>query len=203
MKKIAQYPESDVVVVEMTTAEYIKYYDIDKPEEPDSLFFYDVPHVPQNGPTADARRNDRGAACSAMIIQWETGRDVTVDELAVRYQQEPNKYMSFSDISTMLRDYGVGSEKAEGFRPDDVVDYIMNDGPCILLVKYPHLTQKCIQYNGSRFVVAYGYDGEHKEVLYHDPLCKTGGQRIKLGELDKAMSLFTGGNRPYQGLLVL
>jgi ABC-type bacteriocin/lantibiotic exporter with double-glycine peptidase domain len=159
-----------------------------------------VPHKAQVGATANARRNDCGAACVSMVLE-AVGNPATVDAIAVKYQTAANRYMTFTELMMALRDHGVGNRYARPLPVADIAAEIARGNPVIALVKYPKMPRQFANFTGSHFVVVYGVrDGEF---LYHDPLAD--GQQvlvISADELDRAMSEFDHmENLPKQGLI--
>ena len=159
-----------------------------------------VPHKAQVGATANARRNDCGAACVAMVLE-AVGNPATVDAIAVKYQTAANRYMTFTELMMALRDHGVGNRYARPLPVADIAAEIARGNPVIALVKYPKLPRQFANFTGSHFVVVYGVrDGEF---LYHDPLAD--GQQVLVilaDELGRAMSEFDHmENLPKQGLI--
>jgi hypothetical protein len=160
-----------------------------------------VPHLSQYGSGADARSNDCGAACVAMVARLAGGTP-TVDEVALAYQSPPNSYMSFTQIDAALNGYGMDGTYARPFLPQDADNGIEYGLPSICLVWYQALPQKFSTFNGAHFIAVYGTDGTNS-LLYRDPLAPDGRElAITFAQLSAAMSAVTqGGQLANQGMV--
>jgi len=157
-----------------------------------------IPHMAQYGGGADARSNDCGAACCAMIINGETDNDPTVDEIALTYQNPPNSYMSFNQLDQALNGYDMDGTHKRPSYAQHMSDEVMNGKASIGLVWYQALPETFSNFNGSHFVVVYGTDGE--SLYYHDPLCPDSRTTtISFANMDEALRRVNeGGNSSYQ-----
>lgn len=160
-----------------------------------------IPFLSQNGPGADERRNDCGAACCAMIIRGLTEQTPTVDEIAIAYQPQPNYYMAVTDLLAALRGYGVPANYRRPLYASDIEWNIRLGKPTIALVKYSKLPIQATPFTGSHFIVCYGL--EDGRILYHDPLfLHDTGTIISKDDLNLAMSGFEPGENMYfQGII--
>ena len=136
-----------------------------------------------------------------MVVQGLTNGTPTVDDVAIRFQSAPNKYMFIGELMIALRSYGVTAEYKRPLYVRDIVQMIEAGQPVIALVKYTLLPFQFSTFAGSHFVVVYGVVGD--SLLYRDPLASNGNRlMITSSELDEAMSGFDAGeNLPHQGIV--
>lgn len=162
-----------------------------------------IPHFSQRGPGADARRNDCGAACITMIVNGLTDRSFTVDDIALKFQDRPNRYMSMRTIISALRFYGLKSEYKRPLTPDKIKEAIQSGNPVIALVKYSAMPQKFAKFNGSHFIVIYSISNTER-FLYRDPLANNNTPlSMTADQLSRTMSVFEKDeNLPHQGLVI-
>lgn len=189
----------EVVIVAMPVEAWEALTVEPEPEPVDCVL--SIPHLSQNGPGADARRNDCGAACVAMVVNGLQGRALTVDEVAIKFQKRPNRYMGMGDLIEALRFYGLDAVYTRPIRAEMMAAALAAGRPLIALVKYPQLPKQWANFSGSHFIVIYGIEGE--VVRYHDPLSLVETSAATVAEMMVAMSGFDAGeNLPYQALIV-
>ena len=136
-----------------------------------------------------------------MVVRGLTDGAPTVDDVAIRFQSVPNKYMFIGELLTALRSYGLQADYKRPLYVGEAMGMIQAGQPVIALVKYPLLPFQFSTFTGSHFIVLYGVVGD--SLLYRDPLATNDNKlAITSSELDEAMSGFDAGeNLPYQGIL--
>lgn len=160
-----------------------------------------IPHMPQFGSEADARSNDCGAAAVAMVVNGQTNKQPSVDNVATKYQNPPNSYMNFTQLDTALNGYGMDGIHKWSYFPEQINNDIQDQIPVIALVWYQSLPYKFSAFNGSHFIVIYATNSTDK-FMYRDPLCPDGRDLIiTFEQLRVAMrDAQNNGNQPNQGM---
>lgn len=197
--------EDSGIVVALTNDEYerIKEFLAQGTDVGDLAVRLDYSHVSQMGPGASENRNDCGAACAAVILRKRGHSNVTVDEIADRYQRKPNKPMWVSEVRQALSGYGTSSEYKPGLTPNTIEEKLREGKPIIALVSYPELPHQAINYDASHYIVVYGVL-EDGSFLYHDPLSDGRELVIQREQMVKALQKVTkDNNSPNQGVIVL
>lgn len=132
-----------------------------------------VPYVKQYGPGADAFGKDCGPACSVMLLAAYTGERMTPDDF-YRAITEEDRYISKSQLQTVLRTKGIESENVKDVSLAGLHAYLAAGKPGIALINYgvlrDHITTEST-FTGPHFVVTVGMDDQH--VYIHDPLWRT------------------------------
>ena len=191
MNVIGNVPDSSDVLVILTIAElklfelYFSQQDVVK-----TAVQIDIPHLPQYGSGADARSNDCGAACAAMIVNGFSGTHLRVDDFAVQFQTRPNQNMTFGDIITAIRAYNVRAEHVRPMMADGIENAIRQGLPGVALVHYPLMPYHARSFDGYHFIVIYGVR-DAGDLLYRDPLAPDGKLTVVAQDaLNRAMSAY-------------
>ena len=163
-----------------------------------------VTHINQNAEGSKQFLNDCGMACAAMAIHAMTDKRPTVDHLMMHYisQEKRNKYLTFNDLSVVLKSFGLKPDYKRPFLTDSIKTMVEAGWPCMVLVKYSALPKRlqARDFDGSHFVLISDYANDAFRM--HDPLVST-AQWINGVDLHTAMSGFKAGeNMPYQGMVI-
>ncbi len=160
-----------------------------------------MPFLSQRMRGAYARRNDCGPTCIAMAIKgFEGFPDLTVDDIAIKYQKAVDQYTTLAELQKAARDYHLSAEYKRPFMAQDMADAIKRGSVTVALVKYSEMPIKKYDFGGWHFILVYGVND--RRLYYRDPLAVDSGElSIGFEDLDHAMSI-KDNNMPHQGLVV-
>jgi len=126
------------------------------------LFILTVPFVSQEGAGANLHKYDCGAAVAAMLIQYVTGTEVTVNSLVEGLE---DTYQTSWSIEHMVNSYDIELQEL-WFHTPDVLRSHLEQGPVMFLVGYQVL-QSYESKDAQHWILIVGYDNE--DIIYHDP----------------------------------
>lgn len=168
-----------------------------------------VPYVAQQGTTANARREDCGAACAVMLARYayEFGGyldpvNFTVDDFAAKTRlATADVGLTCPQVAALLQGYGLKAEARTGLTLDNLRTLIHDENPPIVLVNYAHINPAHPATLGH-FVPLIGYNAT--AFLCHDPYLLGANVTITNEALTAAMrevSSFT--NAPFQAVALV
>jgi uncharacterized protein YvpB len=138
---------------------------------PSAQTLINVPYLSQLSATASYAPGDCGAACLAMLINWQGKQIVTVDDVSKATGQPLGyKALSFDAMIHAVAKFGLTLKHTYGFLADDIDIEIQMGKPLIALVNYqsipPALRREAL-YNAGHWIVVVGSD--LTGITYHDP----------------------------------
>lgn len=133
----------------------------------------DIPYVSQLEAGARMFNNDCGAASGVMLVRAYTGdTNLTVDDYYRETGQRQDRYLSASQIRSVLNRHSIPSTWRTGVTESDARMMIDNKRPFIVLYNYRIIRERGIStqisFNGYHFAVLVGL--ENSNVYLHDPL---------------------------------
>jgi nucleoid-associated protein YgaU/uncharacterized protein YvpB len=132
----------------------------------------DVPYRSQWDEDANKSNTDCGPACLAMVLGFY-GQEASINELLAATGVSPGRYVGFSQMQRVARDYDVTFDFGANHTLADLKRWIDEGKPAIALVKYSYWSQiepglsTQDTFSGPHFVVVVGYgDGN---IYVNDP----------------------------------
>lgn len=161
-------------------------------------------HVSQRGTGAAQNVNDCGPACIVSCGREHGYSDITVNEVAARYQR-PNMPMRIDELRAGLGGYEMANGYERPLTTAMIAAHLREKHlPVIPLVSYRALPIRFDEnYKLSHYIVIYGVlaDGSF---LYHDPLGDGRALIISAAQLVRALQRTADeGNLPNQGVLLV
>lgn len=135
------------------------------------MILLDVPYRSQEAQDAKKYGNDCGLACVAMIKQYRTGINMSIDQLAAI--RPPAPFSKTTDLVAVGRKIGLRMETTDGsigrvLSIGRIKAEIQLGNPCILLVCYERIPDRLNRkYRGGHYILAVGFDDE--QIIVHDP----------------------------------
>jgi len=162
-------PEPIQYRVESLETNHTKEYELKTALKPVTLLV--VPYISQLGPGADSRRNDCGAAVSAMILAAYTGNFITPDEFYEKFNIIGDPYLTQEHVRNALGSEGLPTHFKSDLEIDDLFEYLRSGIPIIIPTNYNVLHEAGLTesaFAGPHFSVVVGMD--LKNIYVHDPL---------------------------------
>lgn len=168
----------------------------------------DVPYVPQQGATANAKREDCGAACAVGVSRfaYEFGGyldpvNFTVDDFAAKTSlASADTGLTSDQVAALLMGYGLKAVKVTGLTLQVLQQQIQAENPPIVLVNYKDINP-AHPGNLGHFITLVGYNDA--AFLAHDAYLLGANIRVSNEALTAAMldvSSFAG--IPNQGIVL-
>ena len=128
-----------------------------------------VPYRSQEDPDARRYRNDCGAVCIGMLMDWQGAAHIANDVLSAETAlSQHDSGLACWQVAALGRKNGVNMQTTSTLTLDTVKAELDAGRPLIALISYAYIKARQNQADGAgHFVVVRGYDAEH--VYINDP----------------------------------